>query len=95
MILHVTEAKYVENFKIELSFNNGKSGVVDLSDSLKGPVFEQLKEKSEFSKLKLDKELHTIVWPNGADLAPEYLYYKAFKTQPDLQRQFKEWGYIT
>ncbi|MCP4753664.1 MAG: DUF2442 domain-containing protein [Proteobacteria bacterium] len=94
MILHVTKAKYLENFKIELSFNDGKTGIVDLSDSLDGPVFEVLKEKSEFSKLKLDDELHTIQWPNGVDLAPEYLYFKAFRNQSDLQKRFKDWGYI-
>ena len=42
----------------------------------------------------IDEELETIVWPNGADLAPEYVYFQAFKEDPDLQSQFKQWGYI-
>jgi hypothetical protein len=37
-------------------------------------VFEPLKDLTLFSQAKLDKELATVVWPNGADLAPEFLY---------------------
>jgi hypothetical protein len=94
MILHVTDAKYLEDYRIEVSFNDGKKGTVDLSQSLRGTVFEPLKNKKIFSQFKIDHELDTIVWPNGADLAPEYLYFQAFKNVPNLQDQFKKWGYI-
>ena len=57
MILHLTEAKYLEGYKVEVSFCNGRNGVVDLSDVLSGPVFEPLKDLSLFSKLKVDEEL--------------------------------------
>jgi len=60
----------------------------------KGAVFEPLKNKAEFSSFKVDEEMETIVWPNGADLASEYVYFHAFKHDPDLQPQFKKWGYI-
>ncbi len=94
MFLHITDAKYVEDYKIEVSFNDGKKGIVDLSASLKGPVFEPLKDLSEFSRLRVDEETETVVWPNGADLAPEYLYFQAFKNCPELQEQFNRWGYV-
>ena len=96
MFLHVISAEYIDAYKVQVSFNNGQSGTADLSCvPLKGGVFSQLKEKSIFAKLKVDKELSTIVWPNGADLAPEYIYFQAFKDNPVLQQQFKDWGYIT
>lgn len=94
MFLHITKAKYIKDYEVEVSFNNGRKGVADLSSALKGPVFESLKNKSEFSSFMIDEELETIVWPNGADLAPEYVYFQAFKEDPDLQSQFKQWGYI-
>jgi len=95
MFLHVTNAKYLEDYKIEVSFNNGREGIADLSDALNGKIFEPLKNKTVFSSLVIDKELDTIVWPNGVDLAPEYIFFQAFKNEPELQNQFKEWGYIT
>ncbi|MBL0702084.1 MAG: DUF2442 domain-containing protein [Desulfosarcina sp.] len=94
MFLHVVNAKYLENYKIEVSFNNGRKGVADLSDALKGSVFGPLRNKLKFSSFTVDEELETIVWPNGADLAPEYIYFQAFKNEPELQSQFKQWGYI-
>ena len=94
MILHVTKAKYLEGYRVEVSFNDGKTGTVDLSQSLTGTVFGLLKDIKVFSQLKVDKEFDTIVWPNGADLAPEYLYFQAFKEVPELKNKFREWGYI-
>ncbi len=94
MFLHITNARYLEDYKVAVSFDNGREGVADLADALKGPVFEPLRNKSEFSALIVDEELKTITWPSGADMAPEYLYFQAFKNEPDLQSQFKQWGYI-
>jgi len=94
MFLHIIEAKYLSDYKIEVLFNNGQKGVADLSRVLKGKIFEPLKEKTVFAQLKIDKELETIVWQNGADLAPEFIYYQIFKNEPQLQIQFKQWGYI-
>lgn len=94
MFLHITDAKYLTDYKVEVTFNNGRKGIADLSDALKGAIFEPLKNKSEFSRLVVDKELDTIVWSNGADLAPEYVYFQAFKNEAELQPQFKQWGYL-
>ncbi len=95
MFLHITKARYVKDYKVEISFNNGRKGIADLSDALKGPMFEPLKNYLTFSAFVVDKKLETIVWPNGADLAPEYIYFQIFKDDPELQSQFKQWGYIT
>nr|VFK19062.1 MAG: Protein of unknown function (DUF2442) [Candidatus Kentron sp. LPFa]VFK35042.1 MAG: Protein of unknown function (DUF2442) [Candidatus Kentron sp. LPFa] len=83
MFLHVTQAIHVEDHKIEVSFNDGKKGIADLSGILKGSVFEPLKDVSQFSRFRIDEELETITWPNGADLAPESIYFHAFKNDDD------------
>lgn len=93
MILHITEAKYLKDYEVEVKFNDGKVGVADLKSALRGSVFQPLKDKSLFAQLRVDKDLETIVWPNGADLAPESIYYRAFKNDPQLQEQFQKWGY--
>jgi len=66
-------ARYVSGYKIWVSFDDGTSGEVDLEGELRGPVFAPLKDHSVFSRVTVDPELETIVWPNGADLAPEFL----------------------
>jgi len=74
MILHVTDAKHLQDYQLWLKFNDGTEGAVDLSKELWGEVFEPLKDVNLFSQVKVDTELDTIVWPNGADLAPEFLH---------------------
>ena len=95
MFLHVVDAKYLKDYKIEVSFNDGRKGVANLTDALTGTIFEPLKKKSEFSTFTVDQELQTLVWPCGADLAPEYIYFQTFKNDPELQTQFRQWGYVT
>ncbi|MEX2172846.1 MAG: DUF2442 domain-containing protein [Pirellulaceae bacterium] len=72
-ILHVTAAEYLGDYRVWLEFSDGTSGEADLSPTLRGPMFEPLKDKALFGQVVFDPEADTIVWPNGADLAPEYL----------------------
>ena len=72
MLLEVSKAKYLGDYKINLLFNNGESKTVDLSDKLVGKIFEPLKDKSFFQSFTI--KYNTIEWSNGADFAPEYLY---------------------
>ena len=73
MILRVTDASLVRDFVVWLRFNDGSEGEVDLSEELDGPIFEPLRDPKVFAQFRLDPEIHTLVWPNGADLAPEFL----------------------
>jgi hypothetical protein len=74
MFLHVKEATYLHDYVLRVRFNNGMEGEVDLSKELEGEVFEPLKDINKFKAFKVDSDLETIVWENGADLAPEFLY---------------------
>jgi hypothetical protein len=74
MLIDVIEAKYVRDFIVWLKFEDGSEGEIDLSSELYGPVFEPLKDIDFFRQVSVDPELGTIVWPNGADLAPEFLH---------------------
>lgn len=79
MIPKVIEAKALTNFRLQLTFDDGRSGTVDLSEELWGPMFEPLRNEELFRQVTVDPELQTVVWPNGADLAPEFLYDKAIQ----------------
>ena len=72
-MLHIKSAKHISNYKIWVAFDDGTSGEVNLENALNGPVFQPLKDVQVFSKISVDPELETVVWPNGADLAPEFI----------------------
>ena len=72
-MLHVTKLMYISGKRLWVLFDDGASGEIDLEGKLSGPVFESLKDDSKFSELYLDEESETVSWPNGADLAPEFL----------------------
>ena len=75
MLLNVTAAQYEGDYRILLTFNNGKTRLVDLEKTIFNDhrkVFEPLREKSYFAGLKI--EFNTITWPNEADFAPEFLF---------------------
>ncbi|HJN86997.1 MAG: DUF2442 domain-containing protein [Dehalococcoidia bacterium] len=72
----VIEAKYLRDFILHLRFSDGTEGDVDLSQELEGEVFEPLKKRAFFKEFTVSPEFHTLMWPNGADFAPEFLYQR-------------------
>jgi len=73
-MIRIVEARYLSGYMIWLRFSDGLTGEVDLGAELEGEVFEPLRDQAFFRSFVLHPELHTIVWPNGADLAPEFLH---------------------
>jgi hypothetical protein len=77
MIPKVVEVKPLEGYRLWLRFKDGTSGTIDISAELWGPMFEPLKDKTLFAQATIHPELETVTWPNGADLAPVFLYAQA------------------
>lgn len=74
----LTEAKPLDGYAVHVRFADGTTADVDLSYLLEyGGVFEPLRDRDYFARLHADAEAGTIVWPNGADIAPETLYAHA------------------
>jgi len=73
-LVDVVAVRHVRDYVVWLEFEDGTEGEVDLRNSLRGPVFEPLRDVDYFKQVRVDPELGTIVWPNGADIAPETLY---------------------
>ena len=70
----VTDARYLGDYKVYLEFNDGRKGVVDLSDELYGDEMTPLRDRDRFSQVYLDRGLATLAWLDGQDFAPEFLY---------------------
>jgi len=73
-LVDVVDVRYVRDYTVWVKFEDGVAGEVDLTSSLRGPAFEPLRDVDYFKQVRVDTEIGTIVWPNGADIAPETLY---------------------
>jgi hypothetical protein len=80
----VIHARYDGGFRIHLTFNDNLQGTVDLESWLEGPIFEPLKDQNYFQRFFLDGG--TVVWPNGADIAPETLHEAVKRSRAAQQR---------
>jgi hypothetical protein len=74
MKYHIIEARHVGAHRVWLRFRDGTTGEIDLAPALRGPVMEPLKDVAVFKQFSIHAEFHTLVWPNGADFAPEFLH---------------------
>jgi hypothetical protein len=73
----ITAAAVVRHGVLRLTFGDGLSAEIDVLDRMHGPVFAEARTPTGFAKVTLDPESGTIVWPGGADLAPDTLYVRA------------------
>ena len=71
----VVSVRVPKPYILEITRTDGVRREVDVEPELWGPVFEPLPDPAFFAQASVDSELGTVVWPNGADLAPEFLYY--------------------
>ena len=75
-IPRVISARYLGGHRVWLRFDDGTEGALDLAAELWGEVFEPLRDPGYFARFRVD---HTLVWPNGADFAPEFLHEQVKK----------------
>jgi len=74
MILRVINAEVCGRHRLRVAFNDGTAKCVNVWPLLEGPVFTPLRDSKFFARVSLDRVAGTVVWPNGADLAPEALH---------------------
>jgi hypothetical protein len=70
----ITAATVVRHGVLRLTFADGLRGDVEILDRMRGPVFEEARTPEGFAQVAVDPETGTVVWPGGADLAPDTLY---------------------
>jgi hypothetical protein len=93
-MLSILNARYENEYKILLEFSDHKKGEVDLKDFIINGKIKPFKELENIEKFKQFQVDYTLKWNDDLDLAPEYLYFKAFETDNGLTARFQEWGYI-
>ena len=85
MIPDLKHAHHLGNYMIRLTFADGRTGDIDLANELWGEVFEPLRDPDVFKQFRVDEELGTLCWPNGADFAPEFLYEAIATSTPQRE----------
>jgi Protein of unknown function (DUF2442) len=70
----ITEATVVAHGILRLTFADGTTGQVEVLERMRGPVFADARTREGFAAVSVDGETGTVVWPGGADLAPDTLY---------------------
>lgn len=83
----VVKAETCGAHSLDLTFRDGTRKRVDLLPLLEGPIFAPLRDPGYFARVELDPIAGTVVWPNGADIAPETLYELACETETVARRQ--------
>ena len=74
-MVDITEIDVVEDRVVRLWFSDGSERVVDLAPLMWGPAFEEIANDDDlFAEVRVDPEIGTITWPNGADLDPDVLH---------------------
>ena len=86
MLKDITAVQPVDGYRLHLRFEDGTEGVIDLTSLSFRGVFAPLKDPAYFRQVRVDPELGTIVWPNGADLDPDVLYAQLTGTPISLSR---------
>jgi Protein of unknown function (DUF2442) len=62
-------------YVIEVAFSDGVRRQVDVEPLMWGEVFAPLRDPALFAQVSIDRSIGAVAWPNGADLASEFLYY--------------------
>jgi hypothetical protein len=83
MIMHkIANAKVLQNYKVELEYDDGRQGIVDLSYLAGKGVFSLWNDYDEFLKVKIGSS-GELLWNDQVDLCPDSLYLKITNQKPE------------
>ena len=75
MLKDIVEVRPLDGYRLWLRFEDGAEGTVDVAKMIHFQgVFAPLRDREKFLEVRVDSEIGTICWPNGADLDPDVLY---------------------
>jgi uncharacterized protein DUF2442 len=89
-IYRVTSFELLPPYALRVTFDDGTRQTIDFEDILAGDLYRPLRDLSVFNQVRIDPEVHTLVWPNGADFDPETLHDWP-KYREALTERAKQW----
>ena len=78
-------------YTLRVCFDDNTEQIIDFRPTLEGELFGPLRDSSLFNQVQIDSEIHTLVWPNGADFDPATLHDWP-EHLPELKKMAKSWS---
>jgi hypothetical protein len=73
-IYRVLRVEIAGPYVLRVHFDDGSEQLIDFRPILAGELYGPLRDVDLFNQVTIDCEVHTLVWPNGADFDPETLH---------------------
>ena len=89
-IYRIIEFEIVGPYQMRIVFDDEVEQVIDFEPVLRGPLYGPLRDNELFEQVEIDPEVHTLVWPNGADFDPETLHNWP-KYAEKMKRMARRW----
>lgn len=73
-LYRITACEHIAPYSLRLRFDDGLERTINFEPILEGELYGPLRDPAAFAQVTLDPEVHTIVWPCGADFDPATLH---------------------
>ncbi len=90
-IYRVIRFENIAPYTLRIQFDDSTWQTIDFRPILAGELYGPLNDLSLFNQVRVDPEVHTLVWPNGADFDPETLHDWS-KYEDDLITRARRWA---
>ena len=90
-IYRVIDFEIMAPYVLKVEFDDGKKQSIDFRPILVGNLYGPLQDRKLFESVEIDPEVHTLVWPNGADFDPATLHDWQLYV-PEIQQMVKKWA---
>ncbi|MBM3131349.1 MAG: DUF2442 domain-containing protein [Chloroflexi bacterium] len=91
LMVRIVDFEIVRPYTLRITFDDGAIRVINFAPVLEGFYFAPLRDITLFNQVRLDSEVHTLVWPNGADFDPATLYNWDQGDGDELAQRAAEW----
>jgi Protein of unknown function (DUF2442) len=90
-IYRVSSVEPLGGYRLRVAFDDQSAREIDLGTVLEGEIYGPLRDPAMFAAVAIDPEVHTLVWPNGADFDPAVLHDWP-KHEPAMRELAKRWS---
>lgn len=90
-IYRIVSFDIIKPYTLRIKFDDDMERIINFKPVLEGSLFGPLQDETQFNQVEINPELHTLVWPNGADFDPETLHEWP-KYEEEMQRMARQWA---